>query len=93
MTKSIRTLFIISTLGFATSAFACDYPDNVKVANGATATKDEMIASQSAVKKYVADMETYLECIVEEEKSARALIPDLEAQQAQEREVVLLTAV
>jgi len=48
-----------------------------------------MIEGQRGVKKYVADMEVYLECIVEEEKQSREGINDLQPEVEQEREDML----
>jgi len=48
-----------------------------------------MIASQAAVKKYVADMEAYLACIVDEEKSAVAMMENLEPEVEQQRAEML----
>jgi len=48
-----------------------------------------MIEGQRGVKKYVADMEAYLECIVEQEKAARAAIADLKPEDDQQREDML----
>ena len=59
------------------------------IPNGSTATKEEMIEGQKGVKKYVADMEAYLKCIVEEEKQARGAIENLQPEQEQEREDLL----
>jgi len=89
MTKLTRACSAIATLFLAQAGFACDYPENVTMVNGATASKEEMIATQAAVKKYVADMELYLTCIVDEEKSARALITDIKAEEEQQREEML----
>ena len=71
------------------SAFACDYPERVSIPNGTTATKEEMLEGQRGVKAYVATMEVYLECILEEEKRARAAIEDLSPEDEQEREDLL----
>ena len=71
------------------SALACDYPDRVAIPNGTTATKEEMLEGQRGVKAYVATMEAYLECIVDEEKKARALLEDLSAEEEQQREDML----
>lgn len=89
MTKLTRILCAIAIVFAAQAGFACEYPASISVANGATASKDDMIASQAAVKQYVADMELYLTCIVDEEKSARALMGDIEAEQEQQREEML----
>ena len=69
-TKSIFVA-LAATL-FAPAAFACDYPERATVANGTTATKDEMVASQKSVKTYMAAMEEYLSCIETEEQDAVA---------------------
>jgi hypothetical protein len=83
LTKIICTFSVL----FATqSAIACDYPDRVMIPNGGTATKEDMLEGQRGVKKYVADMEVYLECIVEEEKVARAAIENLQPEDEQQRE-------
>ncbi len=71
------------------SAIACDYPDRIKIPNGNTATKEEMLEGQSGVKNYVAEMEAYLECIVEEEKIARDEMEGMKPEDEQEREDAL----
>jgi len=48
-------------------AFACDYPQRVAVPDGATASKEDMIAGQRGVKSYMASMEEYLACIEADE--------------------------
>jgi len=45
----------------------CPYPADVSVPEGDTATEDEMVAGQKIVKQYMAGMESYLDCIDEEE--------------------------
>ncbi|MGI9202803.1 MAG: hypothetical protein ACR2Q3_02265 [Woeseiaceae bacterium] len=85
----IKTAFALALIFGTQSALACDYPTRVLIPNGSTATKDEMIEGQQGVKKYVADMEIYLECIIAEEKTARRELGDLEADQEQEREDML----
>jgi hypothetical protein len=59
MTKLTNAISAIAFFFTAHAALACEYPAKVSVADGSTATKEEMIASQTAVKKYVADMESY----------------------------------
>ena len=89
MNKLIRVFFATIVLFAAQTVFACDYPTRVTIANGATATKEDMVQSQRDVKSFVADMEAYLECVVEEEKTARAAIPDLQAEDEEQREEML----
>ena len=85
----IKTALSIAVVLAVPSVFACDYPDRVLIPNGNTATKEEMVEGQRGVKQYVADMEVYLECIVQEEKVARDALPDLAPEDEQERENML----
>jgi hypothetical protein len=88
--KKITSLFIsLPLLLIASASIACEYPKRVVIPNGNTATKEDMIMGQRGVKEYVASMEIYLECIVEEEKQAREAIADLTPELEQEREDVL----
>lgn len=48
-----------------------------------------MVVGQRGVKKYVADMQIYLECLVEEEKAVRDSMGDLAAEVEQDREDML----
>ena len=48
-----------------------------------------MVTGQRGVKAYVAAMEVYLDCIVEEEKAARDAIGAMDADQEQDREDML----
>jgi hypothetical protein len=89
MIKIIKTALCTSLLFAETATLACDYPERVLIPNGNTAAKEDMVEGQRAVKKYVTEMEVYLECIVEEEKQARNAIEDMQPEQEQEREEML----
>lgn len=84
--KLIGTMFVLAS---AQAAIACDYPSRIDIPNGTIATKEDMLQGQRDVKKFVADMEIYLECIVDEEKAARAGIEELSANDEQQREDML----
>jgi len=71
------------------TVFACDYPSRVTVPNGATASKEEMVATSRQVKEFQANMQLYLSCIVDEEKAARVMIEDLQPEVEQQREEML----
>jgi ethanolamine utilization cobalamin adenosyltransferase len=48
----------------STSAIACDYPPAApKIPDGKTATSEEMVTTQQAVKDYVSKMEAYIACL------------------------------
>ncbi len=79
MIRFITSFCTIAVIFFAPGTFACDYPQRVSIPNGSSATKDEMVAGQKDVKKFMADMEEYLACIEDKDKHDRAGIeePDL----------------
>lgn len=82
----ITKLVGAATLVFlAQTSFACDYPTRVDIPNGDSASKEEMIAGQRDVKAFVASMEAYLDCLLEEEKAARAEA-ELSPEDEQQRE-------
>ena len=55
------------TVFSATAAMAeCFYPETVKIPDGAASTYEEMLDSQTYVKEYMAEMETYLDCLEQE---------------------------
>ena len=89
MRKAIAVINGICLFFLAQAGFACDYPERATIPNGATATKDEMIEGQRGVKKFVAEIEVYLECIVEEEKLARLALEALDTETEHQREQLL----
>ncbi|MEL7296029.1 MAG: hypothetical protein AAGJ86_00130 [Pseudomonadota bacterium] len=70
--KMLNTLFTLSGLLLlsAGAQAACEYPSKVPVPNGSEASQEEMVAGQKAVKSYMNSMNTYLDCIEAEAKSA-----------------------
>jgi hypothetical protein len=73
MKSAIRLAFVTLLLAAASSSYAaCVYPQAPQsIPNGATATKEQMLAAQGAVKEYSkAVQETYLPCL-EQEKNAQ----------------------
>ncbi|MEM6819242.1 MAG: hypothetical protein AAF578_10680 [Pseudomonadota bacterium] len=85
----IRAIMLSAALGlFGQSAWAaCTYPTKIDIPNGATATQEEMIEGQKAVKQYMADMNTFLDCI---EAESKATMAEDEASEAKaEREAIL----
>jgi hypothetical protein len=74
--RALRTLILTSAgLFMATTAQAnCNFPANVEIPDGSTATEAELVATQGTVKQYMAAVETYLACLEEE---TNALGPDV----------------
>ena len=89
MKNFIKLICSVSILIGAHPALACDYPKRILIPNGTTATKEEMLEGQRGVKKFVADMEVYLKCIVDTEKMARARLEEISAEDEQQREDLL----
>lgn len=63
-------------LVLSSAALACDYPMRADIPVGSSATKEEMIAGQKSVKKYMAAMEEYLTCIDAAENDAVAQLDE-----------------
>ncbi len=90
MIRLIKASCTLAVITFAPLALACDYPKRVSIPNGTVATKDEMIAGQRGVKKYMADMEEYLTCIAEEDERIRAGIEDPDLLVEAQRDAMLV---
>ena len=64
----LRTVMLTSVATFSmTSGYAaCMSPEEVSVPDGKQASMEDMLAAQTAVKSYLAEMEDYLKCLDEE---------------------------
>ena len=85
----IKTASAVAILSLSSPAIACDYPESAEVPNGSTATREEMLAGQQAVKDYIAAMEEYLACIEEEEQATLETLPDISDEERVNRERAL----
>jgi hypothetical protein len=63
-------VFLAASLLISAPVLACDYPERPAIPDGTTASKDDMVAASADVKKYLADVDTYLTCIEGVEKEA-----------------------
>lgn len=81
----MKTAVSVAMLFVAQGALACDYPQRVDMPIGATATKDEMIAGQKSVKKYMSNMDTYLVCIEADEAQAVIELGDIDEETSRQR--------
>ena len=79
----------LAFLTLSIPAIACDYPESADIPNGSTATREEMLAGQQAVKDYIAAMEEYLACIEEEEQATLETLPDINDEERVNRERAL----
>jgi len=68
MKLKVITFSVLSALAAGTAFADCKAPDNtVQVPDGATATKEEMIAAQKAVVAYDAAIKSYSDCLQQEQ--------------------------
>ena len=83
--KAAAILFLIlPALGLA-----CDYPERPDLPDGAVASKEDMIAAQTAVKAFLAAIDEYLDCIEEEEKDAIAAMENPDEETIKRRDDLL----
>lgn len=83
-------IFLASLLMFSTSlAIACDYPARPAIPDGATASKEELLAAKDAIQAFMADVDAYLQCIESEEKAAAAELDNPSAEELQRRDELL----
>lgn len=88
----LATLAIV-TMGLAGLAVAaqaeCVYPEqDVDMPDGSSATKEQMIETQQAVKGYMADMEAYLACLKEELTAVAAAAGEEDKEAIKRREAM-----
>jgi hypothetical protein len=89
MSKNIKialgaVLFFTSSL-----ALACNYPDRPRMPDGATASKDELLAAKAEVQGYVAAVDEYLICVESTEQEAVAALENPTAEELQRRDELL----
>jgi hypothetical protein len=69
--------------------FACEYPERPTLPDGGAASKQEMIAAQTAVKSFLAAIDEYLDCIEQEEKDAIAAMDNPDEETIKRRDELL----
>lgn len=86
--KSFVPLVGIALLAAPSAWAACSYPQSPeKIPDGNTATKEEMMAAQKAVRKYNDDINAYISCIkLEHDESIAKESASLTEEQKKERE-------
>ena len=77
-------LFAIPSFGFA-----CEYPERPTLPDGSVASKEDMIAAQTAVKEFLASIDNYLDCIEQQEKDAIAAMDNPDEETIRRRDELL----
>lgn len=75
MNMTLKTI-LASGILLSAPAIACDYPSQPAIPDGATASKDDMLAASAGVKEYLAKVDEFLMCIEDEEEAAIAAMGD-----------------
>lgn len=89
MNKTITTVTASLLLMFAHGALACDYPARPAIPDGASASKDELLAAKASVQKYMEAVDAYLICIETAEKDAIAEMDNPTEEELQRRDAML----
>jgi hypothetical protein len=77
MMKMTKFIISIALIFCAPLALACNYPAPPKgIPDGATSSKDEMLAGVKMIAAYQEDMSTYLSCIEADEVVANQALAD-----------------
>jgi hypothetical protein len=88
--KNLTRIIAASALfAFPALGLACEYPERPTLPDGGTASKEEMIAAQSAVKAFLASIDEYLTCIEQEEKDAIAALDNPDEETIKRRDELL----
>jgi hypothetical protein len=77
-------LFLASSL-----ALACDYPERPAIPDGATASKEDLLAAKANVQEFIAKVDEYLTCIETAETSAVAELDNPSQEELQRRDEML----
>lgn len=63
MRNPISLALLLLAVSLTPAAQACEYPADLKIPDGKSATQEEIAVASTAVKKYLADMEAYTACL------------------------------
>jgi hypothetical protein len=89
MKNLIRVIAASVLLVAPAFGLACEYPERPTLPDGSTASKDDMIAAQTAVKAFLAAVDEYLDCIEQEEKDAIAAMENPDEETIKRRDELL----
>jgi hypothetical protein len=66
------------------TAFSCDYPARPFIPDGATASKEELLAAKNNVQVYLSAVDEYLQCVELEDQAALAALDNPTPEQQEE---------
>ena len=68
---------------------ACDYPERPFIPDGASASKEELLAAKEGVQTFLASVDEYLQCVELEEQAALASMDEPTPEERAERDKLL----
>lgn len=75
--KAVVTLSMLALVAAGPVLAACEAPtSSIKVPSGSSATRDDMLATQRAIKEYDAAVKSYSQCLQSEQAAAVAAAGD-----------------
>ena len=86
MNKLFRPALGATLILASVTVFACDYPERPFIPDGATASKEELLAAKDGVQTFLASVDEYLQCVELEEQAALASIDDPTPEERAERD-------
>ena len=89
MKNIFRFTLVAIFLVASSQAFACDYPDRPHIPDGASASKDDLLAAKAGVTEFLSGVDEYLRCVEAEEQAAIDAIEDPDPEVLQERDASL----
>ena len=89
MNKTIKIAIGCLLLIAAPVTFACDYPERPSIPDGATASKEELLAAKDAVGAFLAGVDDYLTCLETEEKEAVAALENPDTAELKRRDEMI----
>lgn len=71
MIAKTRSLITVCSLLFAYAGWACEPPRDVAIPDGKSATEEQMVEANSALRSYVAAMQRYQSCLESDAQAVR----------------------
>jgi len=89
MKKIFRPALGAALILASVTVFACDYPERPFIPDGASASKEELLAAKEGVQTFLASVDEYLQCVELEEQAALASMDEPTPEERAERNKLL----
>ncbi len=86
MTNLFRPALGATLILASFTVLACDYPERPFIPDGATASKEELLAAKDGVQTFLASVDEYLQCVELEEQAALAAMENPTPEERAERD-------